>query len=134
MVLLHDIIEILALTNMNAAPVFRIVADNCGSICPILVDGDFLRHAIAANGFHYKPLRGPLITASGQQKVNRVARFIDSSMPIHPLPLEPNIRFVKTPAAPDQSLPRVEIGFELWTVFARPPANGKVFDIDAALF
>lgn len=75
----------------------------------------------------------PLCGLNSSLLCSRVARFIDSSKQIPPLPLEPNRRFVKTPAAPDQSLPRVKVGFELWTVFDHPPVNGKVLDIDAAL-
>lgn len=51
MVLSHDIIAIFTGTNMNHDPVLRVVADNGSSIRPTLIDGNFLRHAIAPNGF-----------------------------------------------------------------------------------
>ncbi len=58
------------------------------AIRPTLVDGNFLWGAVPANGFGQKPLGRLLIPSGGEEEVNRLARFIDCPIQIHPLPLE----------------------------------------------
>ena len=51
MVLLHDIIEIFGVPNDNGSLVCLVVVLNRRRVGPTLIDGDFLRQSLTANGF-----------------------------------------------------------------------------------
>ena len=50
MVLLHDIIEILGVADDNGGLVRLVVVRNRCRVAPTLIDGDFLRQSLGANG------------------------------------------------------------------------------------
>src|SRR5918999_1208848 len=51
MILLHDIIEILGVADDNRGPVRLVIVLNRCRVAPTLIDGDFLRQPLGANGF-----------------------------------------------------------------------------------
>ena len=62
MVLFHHMIEIFHLTDDDRGAVLGMKAPNGGSIRLTAVDGDRLRHAMAANGLREKPRGRALVS------------------------------------------------------------------------
>ena len=82
MVLLHNIVEIFDFTDGDSRPVLRIIALDGRFIGRTPVNGDLLRHAVAANRLRQKPLGGLLVTFLGEEKVDCLTRFIDGAIEI----------------------------------------------------
>jgi hypothetical protein len=51
MILLHNIIEIFGVTDDNSGSVRLVVALDSRCVAATLIDGDFLRQPLSANGF-----------------------------------------------------------------------------------
>ena len=73
MILLHKIIEILGVTNDNSGSVRLVVVRDSRRVAAPLIDGDFLRQPLPANGFVSEGFSRVPIARGSQQKVNRVA-------------------------------------------------------------
>src|SRR4030095_9453272 len=94
MVLLHNVVEIFNFTDGDSRAVFRIIALDGRCMGRTPVNGDRLRHAVAANRLRQKPLGGLLVTVRGEEKVDRLARFIDGVIEIAPLALDLDVDLV----------------------------------------
>src|SRR5215475_12780793 len=108
MILFYDIIEILDLADGNGSTVLLIVAlDRC-LIGRTPIDGDLLWYAMAADGLGQESLGGLLVTFRGEEKVDRLARFIDGAIEIEPLALAFNIRLIHPPTDPHRAFTPVQ--------------------------
>jgi len=76
MILLHNVVEILDLTDFDRRAVLGIVALDGRFIGRTPVDGDLLRHAVAADRFLEKAERGLLVPLLSEQKVNGLAGLV----------------------------------------------------------
>src|SRR5262249_37709305 len=93
--------------------------DRC-RIGPTLMDGDFLRHPLAANGLPQESLGRVPIARGRQQEVNRVAFFVDCAIQIRPFPLNFYVGLVHPPPAPHGTLAATELLFKLRAVSHHP--------------
>jgi hypothetical protein len=82
MILLHNVVEILDLTDGDRGAVFGIVALDGRFISRTPVDGDLLRYAVAADRFLEKAERGLLVPLLGEQKVNGLAGLIHRAIEV----------------------------------------------------
>jgi hypothetical protein len=85
MILFHDIIQIFTMTNDNPGLVRLVVVRDRCRIGPTLIDRDFLRHPLAAKGFAQEGFGRGSITIGRQEKINRVALFVDRTLEVGPL-------------------------------------------------
>ena len=85
MVLFHHIIEIFHLADDNRRAVLGVIALDGGFIGRTPVNGDLVGYAVAADRLREEALGGLLIPLLRQQKVNRLAVFIDGAIEIAPL-------------------------------------------------
>ncbi len=83
MILLHDIIEIFALADHDRRPMLLVVAFDGGFVRRTAVDGDLLRHAMAADRLLQKPQGRLLIAVLGEQKVDGLTLLIDRPREIY---------------------------------------------------
>ena len=74
MILFDDVVQIFDLADGDRGPVLFIVALDGRFIGRTPVDGDLLRHAVAADRFLEKAERGLFVPLLGEQKVNGLAR------------------------------------------------------------
>src|SRR5215831_8384106 len=95
------------------------------------VDRDRLRHAVAANRLRQKPLGGLLVSVLGEEKVDRLARFIDGAIEIAPLALDFDVRLIHPPTHPHRALTPVKCLFEQRAILDGPPVDGGVIDVNA---
>ena len=73
MILFHDIVEILDLADGDRRAVLGIVALDGRFIGRAPVNGDLLRHAVAADRLGQKALGGPLVALLGEQEIDGLA-------------------------------------------------------------
>ena len=73
MVLLHNVVEIFDLADVDGGAVLGIVALDGGFIGRTPVDGDLLRHAVAADRLGQEPLGGLLVAVLREQEIDRLA-------------------------------------------------------------
>src|SRR5262245_15551593 len=88
MVLLHNVVEILDLTDFDRGAVLGIIALDGRFISRTPVNGDLLQHAVAVDRLGQEPLGGLLVAFLCEEKVDRLARFIDGAIEITPLALD----------------------------------------------
>src|SRR5438270_13010988 len=84
MILFDNVVEILDLTDGDCRAVLRIIALDGRFIGRTPVDGDLLRHAVAADRLDPEPLRRVLIALCCQQEINGLARLIDGTIEVVP--------------------------------------------------
>src|SRR5262249_10228532 len=82
MILFDNIIEILDLADGDRGAVLLVVALDGRCIGRTPINGDFLRHTVAANRFLEKAERGRLVPLLGEQKVNGLAGLIPTVSPL----------------------------------------------------
>ena len=88
MILFDNVVEILDSTDGDGGAVLLIIAlDGC-FIGRTSIDGDLLRHTVAADRLRQEPLGSLLIALFCQQEINGLARFIDGAIEIAPLALD----------------------------------------------
>src|SRR5262252_7928925 len=126
MILLHNVVEILDLTDGDRGAVLGIVALDGGFIGRTPVDGDLLRHAVAADRFLEKAERRLLVSLLSEEKVNGLAVLIHRPIQIAPLAFDFNRGFVHPPADPHRALTPVECLFQQGTVFHDPALERRV--------
>ena len=89
MVLLDHIIQIFHLADDDRCPVLGIVSPDRRGIGLARIDGDLLRHLMAANGLGDE-VHGRLLTVLlRQEEINGLAVIIYGTIQIAPLPLHP---------------------------------------------
>ena len=81
MILLHNVVEILDLADFDGGAMLGIVALDGGCIGRTPVDGDLLRHAVAADRLGQEAFRGLLVALLREQKINRLALLIPTVSP-----------------------------------------------------
>src|SRR5262249_13303956 len=108
MILLHNVVEILNLADGDRGAVLGIVALDSGFIGRTPVDGDLLRHAMAADRFLEKAERGLLVPLLGEQKVNGLTGLIHRAIEIVPLTFDLDIGLVHPPTHPHRALPAMK--------------------------
>src|SRR5262245_53292189 len=84
MILLHNIIEILDLADSDRGAVLLVVALDGRFIGRAAVNGDLLRHAVAADRLGQEAFGRLLVALLREEKVNRLPHFIDSTIEIAP--------------------------------------------------
>ena len=103
-VVLNDIVEILCLTQRDGQTAVILDAEDSGRVGTALVDGDFIRRVVQANGAFEKRPRYSMISLGAQQEVNRVATFINSPVELFPLAGNLDVRFVHARTSADWPL------------------------------
>src|SRR5947208_11278692 len=88
MILFDNVVEILDLADFDRGALLGIVALDGGFIGRTPVDGDLLRHAVAADRFREKAERGLLVPLRGEQKINGLAGLIHGAIEGVPLALD----------------------------------------------
>src|SRR4051812_9272629 len=99
MVLFDNIIEIFSIADNDGRLMSLVVVRNGCGIGLTLIDRDFLRHPLAANGLAQEGLCGVPIAIGSQQKINRVALFIDGTVQIRPLSFDFYVGLIHPAAA-----------------------------------
>jgi hypothetical protein len=117
MILLHNVVEIFDFTDGDSRAVLRIIALDGRFIGRTPVNGDLRRHAVAADGLGQEPLGGLLVTFLGEEKVDRLARFINGAIEIAP------------PTDPHRALTPVKRLFQQQALLDGPPVDGGVIDV-----
>jgi hypothetical protein len=91
MVLLHHVVQIFDLTDRDGSAMLLIIGPDGRSIGLTPIDGNRLRDPMAADGLFQKAQGGVLIPLRRQQKVNRLAVFIDRTIEVIPLAFDPDV-------------------------------------------
>jgi hypothetical protein len=121
-------------TDGDSGAVLRIIALGGRFIGRTPVNGDLLRHAVAADRLRQEPLGRLLVTFLCEEKVDRLARFIDGAIEIAPLALDLDVGFVHPPTDPHQALMPVQRLFQQRTILDGPPVDGGVIDVNPTFF
>jgi hypothetical protein len=74
-VLLHHMIQLFHLADDDRRAVHLVVSPNGSGIGLTAIDGDRLGHAVPADGFGEKTLRGWLVPVLGEQEIDGLARM-----------------------------------------------------------
>src|SRR6266850_839319 len=133
MVLLHQIIEIVHLTDDDRGPVLRVVASDGRGIGLAPINRDRLWHAMTPNRLGEKARGGALVALVREQEINGLAGLIHRTIQIAPFPTYADVGFIHPPTHPHRPLTAMERGLELGTVFQHPAIDGGVIHRDAAL-
>jgi hypothetical protein len=115
LILLHDFIEVLHLTEGDGGPMLLIVTPDGGGIGLTPINRHLRRHTIAANGLGQEALGRPLVPLLREEKVSGLAGF------------------VHTPAEPHWPLGAVERLLELGTILEHSAVDGHMVDEDTVL-
>src|SRR5512147_1612580 len=114
MILLHSIVQVLALTNRNLATGFfneRLQRRGIGSA---LVDRDLGRETVLPYGLLEEAPRRFLVAMGRQEEINGLARFVDGTVQVLPLPFNLDVSLIHSPAVAHRALLAVpENGFQL---------------------
>ena len=105
-VLFDNIIKVFALPNLDISAFVVVVSFDPSGIGAALVDINFFGLGIASDSLAEKPQGCLPIALSCQQKVDRLALFVNG--PIEILSLNPDIRFVHPPTQPDRAFSRAK--------------------------
>ena len=133
MILLHNIVAIRNLADADRGAVLLVIALDGRFIGRAAINGDLLRHAVAADRLGQEAFGRLLVALLREEEINRLAVFIDSAIEIAPLALDLNVGLVHPPADPHRSLATVQGFFEERAVFDHPPVNGRVIHVDPTL-
>ena len=128
-ILLHDIIAILGLADDDRGAVFGLIALEGRFVGRAPINGDFLRHAVAADRLLENPQGRRLIAGFGEQKVDGLTLRIDRPIAIAPLAFDLNIRLIPPPTAPHRTLAPMECFLAEGALFDDPPVDGGVIDL-----
>jgi hypothetical protein len=112
MVLLHDVVQILDLTNLDGRLALGVHRVKRGQIGAAFVDGYGLGRAVLTNCLFEEAPRSSLLPLGSEQKIDGIARLIDCPVKILPLALDLDIGFVNTPAVADRTLVLTKCPFE----------------------
>src|SRR4029453_9176592 len=131
MVLLHNIVEIFDFTDGDRRAVLRIIALDGRFIRRTPVNSDLLWHTVTANRLRQKSLGGLLVPFLGEEKVDRLTRFIDGAIELAPLALDFDVRRVHPPTDPHRALTPVKRLFQQRAILDGPPVDGGVIDVNS---
>src|SRR5919199_4324317 len=79
------------LTDDDCRAVLRIVPPDGGGIGLAPVDGDRLRHAMAADGLGEEARSRPLVALLREQEIDRLSGLIDGAIQVIPLAFDPDV-------------------------------------------
>src|SRR5262249_13901297 len=91
---------------------------------------DLLWHTVTANRLRQQSLGGLLVPFLGEEKVDRLTRFIDGAIEIAPLALAFDVRLVHPPTDPHRALTPVKRLFQQRAILDGPPVDGGVIDVN----
>jgi hypothetical protein len=135
MILFNEIVQILVLTDFYGLTGFFLQCFESRGIGATLIDGHFERKAVLAHGFLEKAQSGLFVAVSREQEVDGLASLVDSTVEIHPLALDLDVRLVCSPAHADQALVAfAESSLEFRRELLNPAVNAGMINFDAALF
>jgi hypothetical protein len=129
----HNVVEILDLADFDRGAVLLVVALDGRFVGRTPVDGDLLRHAVAADRLLEKAERGRFVPLRGEQKVNGLAGLIHGAIEVVPLPFDLDVGLVHTPTDPYRALAAMERLLQQGTVFHDPALDSRVVDRDPTL-
>ena len=130
MVLLDDVIQVLALPDLNVGIRPLIVHPNCRPIGTAFVDIDQFRGSIVLDGLYQERLSTHALSVLGQQKVYRVPILVNGTIEVLPLPFHFDIGLVHPPPIANRSLPSSHFLFDLRSELEYPALNCRVIDLD----
>jgi hypothetical protein len=104
MVLLHDVIQVLDLANLDWRLPLGIHRLQRGQIGATFVDGYRLRCTIAGHGLFEEATGRDLVPSGPEQKIDGVARLIDCAIQVLPLAFDLDIALVHPPAFANRTL------------------------------
>ena len=128
MVLLHHIVEILALPDRDGRRVGLIVVGNRCRVAPTLINRDLLREPMGPNRLAYERLGGVPIASMRQQKIKGVARCGDRAIQVFPLAFAAHVSLIPPPPLSHRLLPATELLFKLWRILADPAIEDRMID------
>jgi hypothetical protein len=108
MILLHNIIEVLHLTDGDGGPMLLIVTPDGGGIGLAPIDGDRLRHPMAANGFGEEALGRVLVPLCREEEIDGLPGLIHGAIEIASLTFDLDVCLIHPPAQPHRPLAAVE--------------------------
>ncbi len=135
MVLLHQIVQLLAGSNLDATRKFAVFLHL--SHCPVRgrigVQRDLRGHAGVLHRAAQKRFGGVYVPVLAEKEIDRLARFVDRALQVHPLSVNLYIDLVHPPRSthgPSVAPPAL---FEFWKVALDPPENRCMCHRDAAV-
>jgi hypothetical protein len=130
MILLHNIVEILNLADGDRGAVLLVVALDGRFIGRATINGDLLRHAVAANRLGQEAFGCLLVALLREEKVNRLSHFIDSTIEIAPLALAPDVGLVHPPIDSHRALTPVKRLFQQRAILDGPLVDRGVINVN----
>jgi len=97
-ILFDNVIQILALADLDAFILVGVVLFDGRRIGPAFIDIDQAGFAAGTNSFVQKAASSLLIPPGSQQKIYGVALLIDGTIQIFPLTLDVHVGLIKSPA------------------------------------
>src|SRR5712692_2113567 len=125
MVLLYQIVQVLAGSNLDAARKFAVflhLSHRPVRGC-ISIQCDLRWHASVLHGGAQKRFGGVHVPVPAEKEIHRLARFVDGAVQVHPLSVNPYIGLVHPPRSahgPSVAPPPL---FEFWKVALHPPED-----------
>ena len=95
LVLLHDVVEVLALPNHDVGAVLGVEVTDAGLVRSALIDVDDLGKAVVLDGTRKEPPCCMTISLGGQQEVDGVPLLVNGAIPIPVLTTELDVRLVE---------------------------------------
>jgi hypothetical protein len=133
-VLLDEIVQVFALTNLDLVTSFLLECLDSRGIGAALIDRDLVRKTMLPNRFPEKAQSSLLIATGGEQKVDGLAFFVDGAVEIRPLAFDLDVRLVHPPTRADRALLNfAESSLQLRREFLNPTIDTRVVDVHAAL-
>src|SRR5215216_4375485 len=129
MILLHAIVEILDLADGDRGAVLLVVALDGRFIGRAAVNGDLLRHAVAADRLGQEAFGRLLVALLREEKVNRLPHFIDSTIEIALLALHLDVGLVHAPTHPNRALTPMKGVLEQRAILDGPPVDRRVINV-----
>src|SRR5439155_12825418 len=123
------------LADLDGRPVLLIISLDGRFVGRTPVNGAFLRYpTMPTDCFYQEGLGRVLVAVLGEEKVNRLAMFVDGTIQILPLAFHPNIRFVHAPADVHGPFASMQRFFQQGAIFDDPSINGGVIQLHPAFF
>src|SRR5271157_5026853 len=96
------------------------------------VERDFRGDALTLHRLTQESLGRIHIPLPAQVEIDRLARLIHGPIQIHPLPFDPDVRFIHPPGVTYASCKPFPALLELRTIMLHPTENGRVHEVDTA--
>lgn len=113
-VLLNNIVEVLDLTNHDRGRLTTVDCIDCCLVGAAFIHRDLFRRAVLTHGFFEESSGGRHVTVRRQEEIDSLTLLVDSTVEILPDALDPNVRFVHSPARADLALVLARLLFDHW--------------------